>query len=342
MTEGEPELRLRDPWLIAAWPGMGRVAMIAAQHLIDKLEGRKVASIESGEHFEINTVTIENGVVQRPDAPKNLLYAITAPPEAEHDLLVFMGDPQPSYKGYDFCRDLVQAGVARGVRRVVTFAAMATPVPPTAPARVFGVASEPALLPVLSRHEVGVLSAGQISGLNGVLLAAASERSVEGLCLLGELPGFAYAVPNPKAALAVLRAFERISGLDLELTALEQEAVKLEHLLGKLLEKMQQNMQQGGEEAEGGEKSLEAALAASAAENEAEKEKEKAGAEKTEVPSKETLARVEELFRKARADRSQAMQLKSELDRLGLFRKYEDRFLDLFRKPSSGEQPSAG
>jgi hypothetical protein len=34
----------------------------------------------------------------------------------------------------------------------------------------------------------------------------------------------------------------------------------------------------------------------------------------------------------AAKDRSKAFELKQELDRLGVFKEYEDRFLDLFKK----------
>ena len=42
--------------------------------------------------------------------------------------------------------------------------------------------------------------------------------------------------------------------------------------------------------------------------------------------------RVEELFGEASKNRSKSFELKRELDRLGLFKEYEDRFLDLFKK----------
>jgi len=45
--------------------------------------------------------------------------------------------------------------------------------------------------------------------------------------------------------------------------------------------------------------------------------------------------RIEALFDQAAKDRSKAFELKQELDRLGVFKEYEDRFLDLFRKPGS-------
>ena len=40
---------------------------------------------------------------------------------------------------------------------------------------------------------------------------------------------------------------------------------------------------------------------------------------------------IEGLFRQAARDRTKALELKAELDRLGVFSDYEDRFLDLFK-----------
>ena len=39
-------------------------------------------------------------------------------------------------------------------------------------------------------------------------------------------------------------------------------------------------------------------------------------------------------FEQARQDKSKAFELKQQLDRLDLFADYEDRFLDLFKKPA--------
>jgi hypothetical protein len=43
--------------------------------------------------------------------------------------------------------------------------------------------------------------------------------------------------------------------------------------------------------------------------------------------------KIEQLFEQAEADRRRAYELKQELDRLGLFHEFEDRFLDLFKEP---------
>ena len=50
-------------------------------------------------------------------------------------------------------------------------------------------------------------------------------------------------------------------------------------------------------------------------------------------PSPEDRELIENLFDHARKNRTKAYELKRELDRLGLYREYEDRFLDLFKRP---------
>jgi hypothetical protein len=45
---------------------------------------------------------------------------------------------------------------------------------------------------------------------------------------------------------------------------------------------------------------------------------------------------IEKLFEQAKQDRTKAYELKRELDRLKVFHDYEDRFLNLFRKPEAG------
>ena len=52
--------------------------------------------------------------------------------------------------------------------------------------------------------------------------------------------------------------------------------------------------------------------------------------------SAEDRSRIETLFTQTAKDRAKAFELKQLLDKLGVFREYEDRFLDLFRKTGGG------
>lgn len=42
------------PWMVAAWPGMGNVAVIAAGYLIRELQIEESGELPAGGHFDIN------------------------------------------------------------------------------------------------------------------------------------------------------------------------------------------------------------------------------------------------------------------------------------------------
>jgi len=66
----------------------------------------------------------------------------------------------------------------------------------------------------------------QIAGLNGLLLGVAKEREFDGICLLGEVPVYASRVPNPMAALAVLKVLTNMLEIKVDFTELAKMAVE--------------------------------------------------------------------------------------------------------------------
>ena len=308
-------MNLRAPWLVAIWPGMASVATSAGTFLREQLGARKLEALPANEYFDIEKVEIKDGVARFPWLPDCSLFGWKNPGAGE-DLLVFIGQAQPGQRGFDFCQHLLDVAAKYGVTRVFTFAAMATQIHPSVAPRVFAVANEKRLLHELEALDVTLLKEGQISGLNGVLLAAAAERNLSGICLLGEVPFFAVGVPNPKASHKVLETFAPMAGIELDLAPLAAQAASMQQSLVELLERMNQAVKDvGGEESPerfelpelGGEPEAEGGL------------------------SPRDQRRIERLFRQAARDRSKAIELKAELDRLGIFPSYEDRFLDLFK-----------
>jgi hypothetical protein len=100
--------------------------------------------------------------------------------------------------------------------------------------------------------------------------------------------------------------------VQLDLTELAEQAKNMEHKLGELLAQMKQSIEQQTSEDE------------ESVHQEAVEE---------QGLSDDDQRHIERLFEQAAADRSGAYELKRELDRLGAYREYEDRFLDLFKKP---------
>jgi len=321
----QQEKSLNDPWMVAVWPGMGNVAVSAGYYLMAKLEMRQLAEFSPQELFELEHVEVKSGLIRSGRLPRSRLF-LWEDPRQNHDVVVFIGEAQPPAGKRIFCRKLVEFASELGVERIFTFAAMATDRRPEEEARVFGAATDKETLADLQRLELTILEDGQISGLNGVLLGVAAESGLPGACLLGEMPQLFSQLPNPKASLAVLEAFTAMDRIDLDFTELAGQAKQMEHQLASLLDQIEKAIdQQGpgnaleGDEAIGSPDLSDTPLQAPSA--------------KEEDLSEADRDRIEELFTEAAKDRSKAYELKAELDRLRVFERYEDRFLDLFQNP---------
>jgi proteasome assembly chaperone (PAC2) family protein len=310
---------LRNPWLVAAWPGMGQVAAGAGTYLAQALQPEPAGRIPDHEFFSVNQVDVSDGIARTGRLPQSMFF-VWRDPQGRRDLAFFIGEDQPESRGYALCHRILEFAKQHRVERVVTFAAMGTKMHPAAEPRVFGAVTAPGMLKALRDNGVQLLREGQIAGLNGALLAAAAERGVGAMCLLGEMPFYAAGVPNPKSSLAVLDAFTKISGVQVDLS-------RLEHLAGQAQEQLtglwEQLKAQAGH-----------LLERNAEVFEGMDQEEPEVAFEPEAPQELDAAsrqRIEALFRAAERDRARAGELKQELDRLGVFEDHEDRFLDLFR-----------
>lgn len=315
---------LHNTWLVAAWPGMGHVGVGGVGYLVEKLGASLVHELPPGEVFDVDHINVENGIASAGRLPRSMCFE-WRDPAGRHDLLLFRAEAQPSVHGYAMCRDLLDYATARGVERVFTLAAMASQLHPSDSPRTFGVATDRAVLNELREQDVEILNDGQISGLNGVLLAAAAERKIPGVCLLGELPFFAASVANPRASHAVLDVFSNMAGIDVDFTDILEQARTVEKGLLQMLEKMKEAARQQAEDQDEEGFTI----------PEFEPEDDDPGSEKARQETRLSDAvrrRIEVMFKEAEQDRSKAFLLKEELDRLSVFERYEDRFLDLFKK----------
>ena len=305
------DAKLNQPWLVAVWPGMGNVALSAGYYLMAKLGMSFLAEFSTRELFDIEHVEVKDGLIRPGRMPRSRFF-VWRHPEQKRDIVVFIGEAQPPLGKYAFCRKLIEFARQLGVERVFTFAAMATQMHPEHDSRVFVAATDAENLAPLRKLDLTLLEDGQIGGLNGVLLGVAAEAGLHGACLLGEMPHIFAQLPFPKASHAVLQVFAQMAGIEIDFTELAEQAAAVERQLGQLLAQVEQQMGR----------------------QEPEEEPEPFGVESHEedgqAPEDERL--IEGLFEQARHDRSKAYELKRELDRLGAFKEYEDRFLNLFRK----------
>ncbi len=210
--------KLREPVLLAAWPGVGNVALIVASYLAKKLNFKHLGELESSHFFDPMGVIVRDGIVEAPSFPQNRFY-YWKNPHGTHDIILFIGEQQPAAKSYQLANAVLDVGARFLIQRVYTFAAALTRIHHTEQPKAWAVATSPELAESLKEHS-GSQRNLQIAGLNGLVLGVAKERHFDAVCLLGEVPMYATRVQNPMAALAIIKLLSGIMGFEIDLAEL--------------------------------------------------------------------------------------------------------------------------
>jgi proteasome assembly chaperone (PAC2) family protein len=304
---------LRNPYLICAWPGMGEVAFKAAQYLIEKLEAEEFAEILPQDFFYFTASIIQGGVLSTPQLPYGKFY-YWRNRAGKSDLIIFISNAQPDLsKAQDYCRKIIHFAKSFNVNMIVTFASMPQAIDHTQTPQVWFSATKPQLNSDLKKYNISLLTEGQISGMNGLFLGMAKKEGLDGFCLLGEIPLYTIQIENPRASYAVLVALNKILNIQIDFSSLLTQAQVMEEEINKLLDYLKLDSTVGpiGEE-------------------DIEKIK-KSLSQLTKLPAS-IKDKIEQMFLSAQKDISKASELKVELDKWNVYKEYEDRFLDLFKK----------
>jgi proteasome assembly chaperone (PAC2) family protein len=212
--------------LVAAWPGMGMLAVITAEHLRKVLNANPVAEV----YAPLNSIAFKDGVLGESGIESRLYLAESG----DRKLLICIGDSQPltAPEVYDLAESVVQVAKELGAKRVITAAATLSrfqSIP-----KVYGIVTKKELLPLLK--EIGIPPAageGRITGLNGVLLDVAQKAGMDGVCLLGQIRYVD--VPQPRSASAVLKVLSKLLNLSIDVSELEAEADRLDASIRDLM-----------------------------------------------------------------------------------------------------------
>ncbi len=215
--------KLNSPNMLAAWPGIGNVAVIVATYLRKKLDFKELGEVEAAHFFDPIGVVVKDNVVEAPEFPRSRFY-YWKNKGAGNDIILFIGEDQPTSKGYELANCVLNVGEKFQVKRIYTCAAALTRIHHTELSRVWGVATSRQVAEDLARYDLVQRGNLHISGLNGLLLGVTKERNIEGVCLLGEVPMYATRIQNPTAALVVLKVLTTILGIDVDLAELTQLA----------------------------------------------------------------------------------------------------------------------
>ena len=227
--EAEPP-QLRSPILVCAFAGWNDAAGSATTALttaVESLDAEVIAQIDPEEFFDFQanrpTIRLTEGQTREIEWPGNVLLAAT-PEGAERDLLLLAGT-EPNLKWRTFSDGIAEVAEGLGVEMVITLGALIADVAHSLPVPITGLASD---VEMVERLGLARSNYEGPTGVVGVLHDACRRRGIPSASLWAAVPHYVAAVPNPKAALALLRRLEGLIGVAVEASGLEEESESYE------------------------------------------------------------------------------------------------------------------
>ncbi len=249
------EPQLDKPDLIASWPGICNIGLVATDMLRVQIGAEPLAEIEPWDFLYPKKLVVKGGVLRSLEFPGNTFYYARL---KNKDVIVFVGEEQPADgarlyaegpKAYQIANLVLDVGEKFGCRRVYASGAAVALSHHTLAPRVRVAASREDLNREIRTNYANTLlmserrgrgDTGSITGLNGLLLGMAKKRGLEAVCLMGEIPDYLSTVPlpYPRASRSVLEVLARILGITVDFGPLEAMAAQVDDIIAGIYEKL--------------------------------------------------------------------------------------------------------
>jgi proteasome assembly chaperone (PAC2) family protein len=217
---------LRAPVMVCAfkgWNDAGEAASAALTYIRGSFEAREVAGIDPEEFYDFTavrpTVKLTEGSARDIEWPENS-FSVAPVPGADGDLVLFQG-VEPSLRWRRFTDDVISTARDLGVKMVITLGALLADVPHSRPVAISGITTDEALVERLGFEPPSYEGP---TGIVGVLQRACADEGLASVSLWASVPHYVAASPNPKVALALVRAFEGTAGVAVDGGELEEAA----------------------------------------------------------------------------------------------------------------------
>ena len=194
------------PTMLAAWPGMGNVGLIAMDYIRKTLNARVFAEIDMSPFFIPESIIVKDGLTQFPEIPSSIFHYVQNP-----NLIIFESNAQIGGRdGISIIKTILDIAQRLKVQRVFTAAAFSEAMSYQSPTKVLAACNTIAMQGFLRDQEITPMPDGYIAGLNGLMLGVAASRQIDAGCLLGTIPSYATNISYPKGSLEIIK---RISGI---------------------------------------------------------------------------------------------------------------------------------
>jgi proteasome assembly chaperone (PAC2) family protein len=208
---------------LKGWNDAGEAASAATAYIKGSFESREVARIDPEEYYDFTavrpTVKLTEGDVRRIEWPENS-FSVAPVAGADMDLVLLQG-VEPSLRWRRFTDQVLSTARELDVQMIITLGALLADVPHSRPVAITGITSDEGLVERLGFEPPSYEGP---TGIVGVLQRACAEEGMPAVSLWASVPHYVAASPNPKVALALVRAFEGTAGLAVDGGELEEAA----------------------------------------------------------------------------------------------------------------------
>lgn len=248
------EPKLEKPDLVASWPGIGNIGVIAVDTLRVQIGAEELGEIEPWDFFYPKKVVIKGGVLEDLEFPTCRFYYRKL---GKRDVIIFIGEEQPTEggrmyaegrKAYQMANLVLDVAVRFDCRRVYTSGAAVSLTHHELRPRVWAVTSGEGLNREVKRYDNTILMGevegrsgdGTITGLNGLLLGLAKQKGFEAVCLMGEIPDYLTGIPfpYPRASKSVLEVLSHCLGIELEYNTVDEMITRVDELVAGMYQKL--------------------------------------------------------------------------------------------------------
>ncbi len=230
--------KLKNPVLIEGLPGIGNVGKLAVEHLIEMINATKFAELHSKD-FPPQVFINADGTVK---LVNNEFYYWKAKKKNQRDLILLTGDYQglSSQGQYELVETILNIAEEFHVNEMYTLGGYGLGHEIQTPKVLFAATNKKLVKTIkkygaiFKKDEPG----GGIIGASGLLLGLGKLRGLNGVCFMGETPGY---LVDPKSAKAVLNILMKLTNVKVDLSRLEEKAHEIELIAQQL-----RDMEPGG------------------------------------------------------------------------------------------------
>jgi proteasome assembly chaperone (PAC2) family protein len=220
-VSGTDDLVWERPWTartatvvvaFAGWFDAASAATGAIEHLIEHTGATRLAHIADDRFVDMQQtrprVVLRDGVTRTVEWQENVFYATEHSPDG-HELVLLAGI-EPHYAWREFAHLIVATALGADARLVVSLGASPAQAPHTRMPKVHASSASPALA-----NDFGLRRPRYegITGIVGVLQTELDARSWPAISLQVGVPFYATGATNWKAAAALLRTLEHVTGV---------------------------------------------------------------------------------------------------------------------------------